>query len=77
MKEVCIGLYFKLLLISLKMSKAGKMKTIKKIMEKIDHSSKLRTDIPAGMAKPSPPLGPMLGQVRINVFNEFFLFFFL
>ncbi|XP_047353155.1 39S ribosomal protein L11, mitochondrial [Vespa velutina] len=51
------------------MSKAGRMKTIKKIMEKVDHSSKLRTDIPAGMAKPSPPLGPMLGQRNINIPN--------
>ncbi|KAL2741731.1 hypothetical protein V1477_009360 [Vespula maculifrons] len=51
------------------MSKAGKMKTLKKVMEKVDHSSKLRTNIPAGMAKPSPPLGPMLGQRNINIPN--------
>ncbi|XP_043494205.1 39S ribosomal protein L11, mitochondrial [Polistes fuscatus] len=51
------------------MSKVGKMKMVKKVMEKIDHSSKLRTDIPAGMAKPTPPLGPMLGQRNINIPN--------
>lgn len=37
----------------------------KKLMEKIDHSSKLRVDIPAGMASAAPPLGSQLGQVRI------------
>ncbi|KAL2722320.1 hypothetical protein V1478_009183 [Vespula squamosa] len=51
------------------MSKAGKMKMIKKVMEKVDHSSKLRTNIPAGMARPGPPLGPMLGQRNINIPN--------
>ncbi|XP_015171222.1 PREDICTED: 39S ribosomal protein L11, mitochondrial [Polistes dominula] len=51
------------------MSKAGKMKMVKKIIEKVDHSSKLRTDIPAGMAKAAPPLGPMLGQRNINIPN--------
>ncbi|KAK2583743.1 hypothetical protein KPH14_009660 [Odynerus spinipes] len=51
------------------MSKAGKVRVIKKVVEKVDHSSKLRTDIHAGMAKPSPPLGPMLGQRNINIPN--------
>lgn len=46
------------------MSKAAnRMKTVKKMIDKIDHSSKLRTNIPAGLANPSPPLGPQLGQV--------------
>ncbi|XP_033227360.1 39S ribosomal protein L11, mitochondrial [Belonocnema kinseyi] len=58
------------------MSKAGRMKMIKKVVEKVDHSSKLRTNILAGMATPSPPLGPQLGQRNINIaafckdFNE-------
>ncbi|XP_043476932.1 39S ribosomal protein L11, mitochondrial [Leptopilina heterotoma] len=58
------------------MSKAGKMKMMKAIVEKIDHSSKLKTNILAGLASPSPPLGPQLGQRNINIaafckdFNE-------
>ncbi|XP_045776245.1 39S ribosomal protein L11, mitochondrial [Maniola jurtina] len=59
------------------MSKSvARLKSMKKVADKIDHSSKLRTDIPAGMAAPGPPLGPMLGQRNINVaafckdFNE-------
>jgi len=47
-----------------KMSKTmGRMKMGKKLIEKIDHSSKLRVDIPAGMASSAPPLGSQLGQV--------------
>lgn len=38
---------------------------MKKVADKIDHTSKLRTHIPAGMAAAGPPLGPMLGQVQI------------
>lgn len=45
------------------MSKTGRMKSLKKIIEKVDHSSTLKTYIPAGLASPAPPLGPMLGQV--------------
>ena len=49
------------------MSKAGRMKIMKKVVEKVDHSSKLRTNILAGMATASPPLGPQLGQVRMSL----------
>lgn len=46
------------------MSKSvARLKSLKKVADKIDHSSKLRTHIPAGMAAAGPPLGPMLGQV--------------
>lgn len=49
------------------MSKSvARLKSMKKVADKIDHSSKLRTDIPAGMAAAGPPLGPMLGQVIMN-----------
>ncbi|XP_065371349.1 large ribosomal subunit protein uL11m [Calliphora vicina] len=50
------------------MSKAaGKLKTMKRTMEKITHTTKLKTNIPAGMAAAGPPLGPMLGQRAINI----------
>ncbi|XP_030369250.1 39S ribosomal protein L11, mitochondrial [Scaptodrosophila lebanonensis] len=50
------------------MSKAaGKLKTLKKTADKITHTTKLRTNIPAGMAAAGPPLGPMLGQRAINI----------
>ncbi|XP_041969352.1 39S ribosomal protein L11, mitochondrial [Aricia agestis] len=59
------------------MSKSmARLKSMKRVSEKIDHSSKLRTHIPAGMAAAGPPLGPMLGQRNINIsafckdFNE-------
>ncbi|XP_063705126.1 large ribosomal subunit protein uL11m [Culicoides brevitarsis] len=59
------------------MSKAaGKMRNLKKTIEKVNHTTKLRTDIPAGMAAAGPPLGPQLGQRGINIaafvkdFNE-------
>lgn len=46
------------------MSKAaGKLKSLKKNVERITHTTKLKTNIPAGMAAAGPPLGPMLGQV--------------
>ncbi|XP_071454013.1 large ribosomal subunit protein uL11m [Hetaerina americana] len=50
------------------MSKAvSRLKAMKKVVDKIQHTSKLRTDIPAGMASAGPPLGPMLGQRTINI----------
>ncbi|KAM8706688.1 hypothetical protein ACLKA7_010885 [Drosophila subpalustris] len=50
------------------MSKAaGKLKSLKKHAERITHTTKLKTNIPAGMAAAGPPLGPMLGQRAINI----------
>ncbi|XP_064549672.1 large ribosomal subunit protein uL11m [Drosophila montana] len=50
------------------MSKAaGKLKSLKKTVERVTHTTKLRTNIPAGMAAAGPPLGPMLGQRAINI----------
>ncbi|KAG5309605.1 RM11 protein, partial [Acromyrmex insinuator] len=48
-----------------KLKKIGK--TSKKLVEKIDHSSKLRVNIPAGLASAAPPLGSQLGQRNINI----------
>ncbi|XP_067617500.1 large ribosomal subunit protein uL11m [Eurosta solidaginis] len=50
------------------MSKAaGKLKSMKRNVEKIVHTTKLKTNIPAGMAAAGPPLGPQLGQRAINI----------
>ncbi|XP_037946332.1 39S ribosomal protein L11, mitochondrial [Teleopsis dalmanni] len=40
---------------------------LKKTVDKVTHTTKLRTNIPAGMAVAGPPLGPMLGQRAINI----------
>uniref|UniRef100_A0A1B6CE75 Large ribosomal subunit protein uL11m n=1 Tax=Clastoptera arizonana TaxID=38151 RepID=A0A1B6CE75_9HEMI len=59
------------------MAKAGgNMRNLKKVVEKIVHENKIRTNIPAGMAAAGPPLGSMLGQRGLNIaavckdFNE-------
>lgn len=50
------------------MSKVGgKMKAMKKAVEKVVHGNIIRTNIPAGMAVAGPPLGPMLGQRGLNI----------
>ncbi|VVC40550.1 Ribosomal protein L11/L12,Ribosomal protein L11, bacterial-type,Ribosomal protein L11, C-terminal,Ribosomal [Cinara cedri] len=54
---------------------ASKLRQMKTGVEKIQHGQ-LKTNIPAGMATPGPPLGPMLGCRGINIttfckdFNE-------
>lgn len=51
-------------------------RVLRKVIGKVEHNTKLRTNIPAGMAVAGPPLGPMLGQRGINIaafckdFNE-------
>lgn len=59
------------------MSRTGTVgRIMKKTTEKVNHNTKLKTNIPAGMAIAGPPLGPMLGQRGINIaafckdFNE-------
>ncbi|EDW81583.1 uncharacterized protein Dwil_GK10947 [Drosophila willistoni] len=50
------------------MSKAAaKLKSLKRVAERVTHTTKLKTNIPAGMAAAGPPLGPMLGQRAINI----------
>ncbi|CAG0883269.1 unnamed protein product [Darwinula stevensoni] len=59
------------------MSKAvSRLRMAKKTGEKVIHGPKMRMTVPAGMATPGPPLGPVLGQRGVNVaqfckeFNE-------
>lgn len=48
---------------------ASRIRALKKMQDSVRHTSRLRTDVPAGMAAAAPPLGPMLGQRSINIAN--------
>lgn len=48
---------------------SSRLRVIQKMQENVQHTSRLRTNIPAGMASSAPPLGPMLGQRSINIAN--------
>ncbi|KAI5746111.1 39S ribosomal protein L11, mitochondrial [Diaphorina citri] len=57
------------------MSKAGKVFS-KNVKKAVDNFRMIRTNIPAGLASPGPPLGPTLGERGVNIatfckdFNE-------
>lgn len=48
---------------------SSRLRALRKLQENVQHTSRLRTDIPAGMASSAPPLGSMLGQRSINISN--------
>lgn len=48
---------------------SSRIRALKKMQENVQHTTRLRTNIPAGMASSAPPLGPMLGQRSINIAN--------
>lgn len=48
---------------------ASKKRVLQQMAQSAIHTSRLRTNVPSGMAAPSPPLGPMLGQRSINIAN--------
>lgn len=48
---------------------ASKIRALKKLQESARHTSRMRTNIPAGMASTAPPLGTMLGQRNIHIAN--------
>lgn len=48
---------------------SSRLRALRKLQENVQHTSRLRTDIPAGMASSAPPLGSMLGQRSINIAN--------
>lgn len=48
---------------------SSKKRVLMEMAAKAVHTSRLRTNIPAGMAAPAPPLGTMLGQRSINIAN--------
>lgn len=48
---------------------SSRLRALKKMQENVQHTSRLQTYVPAGMASSAPPLGPMLGQRSINIAN--------
>lgn len=48
---------------------SSRLRVLKKMQENVQHTTRLKTNIPAGMASSAPPLGPMLGQRSINIAN--------
>lgn len=48
---------------------ASRIRALKKLQENVKHTTRLRTNVPAGSAVAAPPLGPMLGQRSIHIAN--------